>query len=250
MSKAIETMDGWFCLHDFKTIDWKAWKNISNTERQTAIEEFKEIIDEWTIMEKNNLGSHVMYNAIGHKADLMSMFLRETPDELAEIETQINKSKIGDYLITTHSYLSVVEIAKYRFQRDDGVDPETLPEVQKRLRPTLPKLSHMSFYPMKRRRTKDENWYTLKHEDRTKLLYEHSLTGRKYLDKIEQITTGSIGLDMWEWAITLFSNDALQLKKIVYEMRFDEASARYGEFGDFYIGNYLSVDDLERYLNM
>jgi chlorite dismutase len=36
--------------------------------------------------------------------------------------------------------------------------------------------------------------------------------------------------------VYLFADDPLTYKKLVYEMRFDEASALYGEFGPFYIG--------------
>lgn len=249
MAEAVETLDGWYCLHDLRSIDWKAWKQLSTEERNEAIEEFTQLMNEWEQIEAAEKGSQVMYNAIGHKADLMFMFLRETTEELAEIETKINKSKLGDFLITKHSYFSVVEMSKYRYQNSD-VDPETLPEVQEKLYPILPKRKHMSFYPMKRRRMGDENWYTLELSDRSKLLYEHSLTGRQYVDKVQQITTGSIGFDLWEWAITLFTDDVIQLKKIVYEMRFDEASSRYGEFGDFYVGNYLSKDELGEYLKI
>src|SRR5690625_961117 len=249
MVKAVETMDGWYCLHDFRTVDWKAWKAIPQEEREEAIEEFLAIVSEWEEVEEAKKGSQVMYNALGHKADLMWMFLRESTEELAEIETKINKSRLGDFLLREHSYFSVIEMSKYRYQ-DSDVDPETLPEVQERLRPLLPKRKHMSFYPMKRKRTGHANWYTLEIEKRSKLLYEHSITGRKYLDKVRQITTGSIGFDLWEWAITLFSDDVLQLKKIVYEMRFDEASSVYGEFGDFYVGNYLPKEELANFLQV
>lgn len=249
MAEAVETLDGWYCLHDLRSIDWKAWKKLSDTERHEAIQEFNELFSEWEQVEAAKKGSQVMYNALGHKADLMFMFLRETTEELSQIETKINKSKLGDFLIREHSYFSVVEMSKYRYQNSD-VDPETLPEVQERLYPILPKWKHMSFYPMKRRRIGDENWYRLDIKERSKLLYEHSLTGRQYVDKVKQVTTGSIGFDLWEWGITLFSDDVLQLKKIVYEMRFDEASSKYGEFGDFYVGNYLAKEDLATFLKI
>ena len=40
------------------------------------------------------------------------------------------------------------------------------------------------------------------------------------------------------------------LKEIVYEMRFDEVSARYGEFGPFYINMRLSPADLWQHLHL
>ena len=71
------------------------------------------------------------------------------------------------------------------------------------------------------------------------MMRSHGMIGRSYAGKVKQIITGSVGFDDWEWGVTLFADDALQFKKLVYEMRFDEVSARFGEFGDFYVGNLL-----------
>jgi len=244
MVEPVETMDGWYCLHDMRSVDWNAWKEATNDERQSAISEFKRLLTTWEDVEKAEKGSHVLYQVVGQKADLMFMLLRPTVEELTEMETALNKSALGKFLLPTHSHFSVIELAKYRPQKD-GIDPETLPETQARLKPILPKWSYMSFYPMSRRRQADENWYTLEKSERGKLLYEHSLTGRKYAGKVKQFISGSIGFDKWEWGVTLFAHDVLQLKKIVYEMRFDETTSRYGEFDDFYIGHHLTYDGIE-----
>lgn len=249
MTEAVETMEGWYCLHDLRTIDWKKWKKAPEAERKSALQGFEKLIADWELVDEKREGSHALYQAVGHKADLMFMFLRPTMEELASLETALDKSKLGDYLIRAHSYLSVVELGKHRAQQTDG-DPKESPEVQERLYPSLPKWNYMSFYPMSRRRAADANWFTLEQSERSKLLYEHSLTGRQYLNKVQQVTTGSIGLDKWEWAITLFSHEAVQLKKIVYEMRFDEASSRFGEFGDFFIGIRLEKDKVENYFSL
>jgi len=243
MVEAVETMDGWYSLHDMRSIDWKAWKKATPSERDKAIQELKQILNSLEQVEDEEKGSHAFYQVIGQKADLMFMLLRPTMEELTKIETKINKSAMGDYLIPKYSYVSVIELSKYRPQKD-GVDPETLPETQARLKPILPKWSYMSFYPMSRRRQGDENWYTLEKSDRGKLLYEHSLTGRKYAGKVKQFISGSIGFDKMEWGVTLFAHDVLQLKKVVYEMRFDEATSRYGEFDDFYIGIHMTDERL------
>ena len=81
-------------------------------------------------------------------------------------------------------------------------------------------------------------------EKRKELMYRHGMIGRSYAGKIQQIIGGSTGFDDWEWGVTLFSDDILQFKKIVYEMRFDEVSAKYGEFGEFFIGNRLESEQL------
>lgn len=249
MVEAVETMDGWYSLHDLRTIDWTSWSLASDEARKEAREEFENLLTKWEAVEEQSNGSHVMYKVIGQKADLMFMFLRPTIEELSDLETELNKSKFAAYLVPAYSHVSVVELSKYKPQKD-GVDPETLPETQARLKPILPKWNHMSFYPMDRRRQGDENWYTLEKSDRGKLLYEHSKTGRQYAGKVKQVITGSIGFDDWEWGVTLFAHDVLQLKKIVYEMRFDEATSRYGEFGPFFVGQHLAKEDIQAYLHM
>lgn len=247
MVEAVETMDGWYSLHDLRKVDWSKWKMTSKEKKDEAIKEFIDLLAEWDKVEKNTEGSHCLYQMVGQKADLMLMILRPTMHELATAETKLNKTKFADFLIPAYSHVSVVELAKYRPQQD-GVDPETLPETQKRLKPILPKYEHISFYPMSRKRDGKDNWYTLEKEERGKLLYEHSLTGRKYAGKVKQIITGSIGFDKWEWGVTLFAHDALQLKKIVYEMRFDTATSRYGEFGEFFVGHHLTNENLVHFL--
>lgn len=243
MVEAVETMDGWYCLHDMRSINWATWKAASEQERDLAIKEYQDLFATWNHVEKEKQGSQALYQIIGHKADLMFMFLRPTLEELTEIETTINKSLIGNYLLPTHSYFSVIELSRYKPEKD-GVDPQNLPETQARLKPILPKWEYISFYPMSRKRDGNDNWYTLEKSDRSKLLYDHSLTGRKYAGKVKQYISGSIGFDKWEWGVTLFAHDVLELKKIVYEMRFDEATSRYGEFDDFYIGHHLTNDSL------
>lgn len=249
MVEAVETMDGWYSLHDMRSMDWQAWKQTTSEERAAALAELKEIITDWEATEANEKGSHAIYETIGHKADVMFMILRPTIEELLEIEKALNKSSIAAFLKTKDSYFSVIELSKYRPQKDD-VDPETLPETQARLKPILPKWEYISFYPMSRKRDGNDNWYTLEKNERGKLLYEHSLTGRKYTGKVKQFISGSIGFDRHEWGVTLFAHDVLQLKKIVYEMRFDTATSRYGEFADFYIGAHLPTNKLDTFFTL
>src|SRR5699024_3595255 len=194
-------------------------------------------------------GSHAFYKVVGQKADFIFMFLRPTMEELNQIETEINKSKLGEVLIPAHSYVSVVEVWRYRREKP-GEDVEKSSCVQGRLYPTLTKWYYMSFYQMDRRREGNDNWYTLEKDVRGKLLYEHSKTGRKYAGKIQQVITGSIGFDNWEWGVTLFAHDVIELKKIVYEMRFDEVSSRYGEFGEFFIGTKMTKGELPSYMQV
>lgn len=253
MADAVITMDGWFALHDTRTFDWTSWKLASEEERKEAVEEFKQLVAKWEPVEEEKKGSQAIYKIVGNKADLMFVFLRPTTDELEELKREINKSKIGDYLIPAYSYLSVVEMPIHnpRVKEEKELDYDNLdPKIEARLHPILPKWEYICFYPMARRRWPHWNWFEISKEERNRLLFEHGMTGRKYEGKVKQIVTGSIGLDEYEWGVTLFAHDAVQFKKIVYEMRFDEATAKYGEFGDFLIGNHLTNDEIDSYFSL
>ncbi|MFC5466496.1 hydrogen peroxide-dependent heme synthase [Lederbergia graminis] len=242
MSEAAQTLDGWYTLHDFRTIDWASWKMLSSDKRETAIVELKQFLQKLEEVQDKKEGSHAFYSIVGQKADFMLMILRPTLDELNELETEFNKLTIAEYTIPTYSYVSVVELSNY-LAKESNEDPYQNPYVRGRLYPILPQTKHVCFYPMDKRRSGEDNWYMLSMEERRKLMHSHGLIGRQYAGKIKQIISGSVGLDDWEWGVTLFSDDALQFKKIVYEMRFDEVSARYGEFGSFYVGNLIKDID-------
>jgi len=237
MSEAVQTYDGWYALHDFRHIDWVAWKAATKAERQEAIDDLNRLHAGWRKTEAEKNGSTAFYSIVGQKADIVMMHLRETLEELNELETEWNKSAIGSFTIPAFSYVSVVELSSYSGK--PGEDPYAIPEVAVRLKPTLPQSKHICFYPMDKRREGNDNWYMLSMEERKSMMRSHSMIGRGYAGKVKQIITGSIGFDDWEWGVTLFADDALQFKKLVYEMRFDEVSARFGEFGDFFVGNLL-----------
>lgn len=247
MSEAVKTLDGWYCLHDFRAMDWTTWKMISPEERQAAIHEFLGLIEKWNRTQDDKKGSHALYTVVGQKADFMMMILRPTMEELNEIETEFNKTKLAEFTVPTHSYVSVVELGNYL---PSDQDPYQNPEILARLYPTLPKAKYICFYPMDKRRQGEDNWYMLPMEERRELMRSHGMIGRSYAGQVKQIITGSVGFDDYEWGVTLFSDDVLQFKKLVYEMRFDEVSARYGEFGSFFVGNILEVDRIESFLHV
>jgi len=115
--------------------------------------------------------------------------------------------------------------------------------VQRRLFPAIPDgMRYVSFYPMSKRRGVGQNWYALPLEERSRLMHTHGITGRRYAGRVVQIITGAIGFDAWEWGVTLFAKDPLDFKKLVTDMRFDEVSANYADFGDFYVGRLTSSD--------
>lgn len=169
----------------------------------------------------------VTFSVLGHKADVATMILGQDLDRTHQLQREILEAG----LTLSWSYVSLTELSEYA---------AGLPEEMKqaRLYPVLPPdgMEFICFYPMSRRRAQDANWYSLPYEERQRLMYEHGSTGRKFRGRVLQLITGSSGLDDWEWGVTLFAADPADLKEVVYVMRYDEASARYGEFGPFVTG--------------
>jgi chlorite dismutase len=207
----------------------------------------------------------LVFAVLGHKADLGVMALG--PD-LARLQ-QFQQELLAGPLLPEYSYVSLTELSEYsatedderaRLREEDGViDAAEVEERltvwrdriahyrENRIHPRLPQKQLLCFYPMSKRRDGADNWYALPFEERKRLMTGHARVGRTYAGRVLQLITGSTGLDDWEWGVTLLADDPVALKDIVNEMRFDEVSARYAEFGPFYTGLLLEpADVLER----
>lgn len=235
---APETLEGWFALHDLRRLDAAAWASAGAADRQMALTEAAEMLSSF---ESDEEGVTVSYSVLGHKADLIVMHLRPDVARLHELERAFDTTALAAFMTRPYSYLSVVEVSRHGSPEGAVENIEDSPYVQSRLYPSIPDYSaYICFYPMSKKRQAGANWYMLENEERGDLMRAHGRTGRRYSGKVGQIVTGSIGLDDWEWGVTLFSDDPLQFKKLVYEMRYDEVTARYGEFGPFFVGARLT----------
>lgn len=214
-----------------------------------------------TLCATNATTSHprlVTYANIGGKADLAFMLFAAELGHLGQMHRDLEACFPPGALQKVYSYLSVTELTDYMstdednrrlLTEDEKLQPGTeaydkrWAELTKRkedyekyrLYPELPDWEIMCFYPMNKRRLGSDNWYSLDFTTRKKLMGGHARVGRKYAGRVSQLITGSTGLDDWEWGVTLMAHQLDAIKEIVYEMRFDEVSARYGEFGEFYI---------------
>ncbi|OES44857.1 hydrogen peroxide-dependent heme synthase [Domibacillus iocasae] len=247
MSEAAKTLEGWYCLHDFRSIDWASWKMLSSDERENALSEFRKFLYKLEATQELKEGSHSFYSVVGQKADFMLMILRPTMAELNVIETEFNKLKIAEFTTPAYSYVSVVELSNYLSSDED---PYQNPQIRARLYPELPKSEYVCFYPMDKRRQGEDNWYMLPMKERGSLMRSHGMIGRQYAGLVKQIITGSVGFDDYEWGVTLYADDVLQFKKLIYEMRFDEVSARYGEFGSFFVGSLLTDEKFAQMMHV
>lgn len=244
MSEPTKTIEGWYAFHDFRTFDWSQWKAASVSERQEALRDFLTFETNQHDIGWQRKGSFSCFLMTGDKADLLFLYFRPKFEDLITCKTEFNKTKLAEFANPSYSYTSIVELSSYLAKPDE--DPFCNPELQSRLMPDLALMAdHVCFYPMNKRRTDQDNWYMLDKSTRVELMRSHGLIGRHYADTVTQVITGSVGFDDWEWGVTLFAEDPLQFKKLVYEMRFDEVSARYGEFGPFYVGKVTSGNELQ-----
>ena len=246
------TIEGASVLHQMFRIRWAAWKRLPAAERAEIIAEAG-----GTLAELESSGQMALFSVLGHKGDLLLLHFRDSVDELNRVELRLSGLRLHDYLRQSTSYLSVVELGLYestvklyRSLAERNVAPhseewnralEDLLDRQRqamrpRLFPKIPETRYLCFYPMDRRRGEMKNWYTLSIEERQRQMDEHGTVGRRYAGRVQQIISGSIGYDDWEWAVDLFGNDPVVFKKLIYEMRFDEVSAVYSDFGTFYLG--------------
>ena len=182
-------------------------------------------------------GDHqaVPFAVVGHKADLGILALGPDLRRLHHLQCELGSAGLE----LVDSYLSMTEVSEYA----KGMPVEML---EPRLHPRLPPEGKrvVCFYPMSKRRQAGANWYELPYDDRRALMEGHGRKGREYKGRIVQLITGSTGLDDWEWAVTLFSDDLAAIKECVHEMRFDPASATYAEFGRFTVGMVAPIEEI------
>jgi len=244
-----ETLEGWYALHQLYAIDRRALRALA----PDALRDLRcSSAESLAAMTSGSDGWSALVSLVGSTANLLVMHFRPTLDELQSVQRRVEQLPVIDYLRPVMYFLSVTELGLYQLAAHGQDDPQRearlraereSPHTLRRLYPPLPEnMPYVSFYPMSKRRDTGQNWYTLPLQDRSKLMHSHGLTGRRYAGRVTQIITGAIGLDKWEWGVTLFAKDPVDFKKLVTEMRFDEASAKYAEFGDFYVGRLTTPE--------
>jgi len=260
------TIEGYCVLHQMMRFRRPAWRPLPAAEKSEIA---KEAADLLAAFEQNSGGQSALFSLLGHKGDLMLVHFRESFEDLNRTELQLAQLRLSDFLEPATSYLSVIELGLYEstlkiyqalverglephseeWKREIRANIERQQEAMRpRLFPELPHTRYLCFYPMDRRRGEDKNWYTVPIEERARQMNEHGMVGRRYAGEVKQIITGSIGFDDWEWGVDLFADDPLVFKKLIYEMRFDEVSAVYALFGQFYVGVRCPAADLGKLL--
>jgi peroxiredoxin len=261
------TVEGYSVLHQMMRVRWAAWRELDAAVKQSLLREAEERLSG---MQARSSGQSAAYSLLGHKGDLMLVHFRESFDALNQAELAVSQLGISAYLEPTTSYLSVIELGLYestikiyRELAGRGIEPHSAEwksaiaetcnrqkeAMRPRLFPEIPSHRYICFYPMDRRRGEDRNWYSLPIDERARQMNEHGLVGRRYAGEVKQIISGSIGFDDWEWGVDLWADNPVVFKKLIYEMRFDEVSAVYALFGQFYVGIRVMAGSLTKFFN-
>jgi hydrogen peroxide-dependent heme synthase len=255
---------GWHFLHLFYRVDRDRLRGFSALERESGRRELSSVVEAKC---PGAIEQLQVFAVPGHKADFGVMLAGPDLKAVHAVQMAIASSSLGPALLPVYSFYSITEVSEYvpdaeeygRILRDrENMDPETSVYKAKvtaytdrlatmnrqRLQPDFPDWPCLCFYPMSKMRSGEQNWYLLPFETRSELMAHHGRSGMKFAGRVTQVITASTGLDNWEWGVTLWARNPLYLKDIVYTMRFDESSARYALFGDFYFGYILPPEEL------
>jgi len=269
-----ETLEGWYALHqifrfakqkpDARRLTQIAARAASSLSAAPARRKGGKKTSPGETKMSGAAGWSCFVRLIGSTSDLMVIHFRDSLDAIGATQDALSKTELGKALQPVYSFLSITEAGLYHITAelaraadarggkvgdaeyakslaDRSAAERESQQVKRRLYPELPeKMPYVCFYPMSKRRDAGQNWYTLSLDERSRLMQSHGLTGRRYAGRVQQVISGAIGLDAWEWGVTLFAGDALEFKKLVTDMRFDEVSARYADFGDFYVGKIIA----------
>ncbi|REJ95960.1 MAG: heme-dependent peroxidase [Planctomycetota bacterium] len=266
----IRMTQGWHCLHIYYRVDPGALAGLDASARGEGREQLIEILNP----QRDGAPERMQVSAVsGHRADLGLMLLDADPLKIDAVHQAVRGSRLGAALQPTYSFVSITEVSEYvpneeqyaEQLRADGMSPDDpayaarlkayagrLPAMNKqRLYPDFPENFEVTcFYPMNKIRHPSANWFTLPFSARRKLMAEHATSGIKFAGRVSQLITASTGFDDWEWGVTLWAGAPEYIKEIVYTMRFDEASARYAEFGPFYISYIMPAPDALTHLHL
>jgi len=262
----LRPLEGWHVLHIFYQIEYGQWSLLSGDEQLKAKTALTALVQEIRATPETQL---LTFSVVSAKADLGFMLLTPDLHQANAFEKHLGTILGPDVLTPVYSYFSMTELSEYASTEEEYAEsvakekglPAEAPEVraaveefrvrmakynQDKLYPNLPGWPVLCFYPMSKRRVSGQNWYSLPFAERKRLMGGHARLGRQWHGKVRQLITGSTGLDDAEWGVTLFSHQSTHIKEIIYQMRFDPASAEYAEFGEFYIGLQLPLDELFR----
>jgi chlorite dismutase len=155
------------------------------------------------------------YSTAGLKADTDFVLWRisSTPDVFQEQTKLMNKSRLGGYLSTSHSFLAMTKRSMYI----DKLDPFHTAESRTHIIPG--KRKYLFIYPF----VKSRDWYLLPVERRQEIMDVHIRAGNKY-PSVKLNTTYSFGLDDQDFVVAFETEEPKDFLDLVMELRETESS--------------------------
>lgn len=266
---SLTPLEGWHCTHLYYRLRRDTLRQFSSAQQHEGRRQLLEILDPAGA----DATQRLQVSAVsGHKADFALMMMDPDPLRIESVHQRILSSELGPALDPTYSFVSLSEISEYvpsveQYGTKLVEEGETegsesyIAKVnsykrrepimrRQRLTPDFPDWPVVCFYPMNKKRKVGENWFTLPFSERSRMMSEHAKSGMAFAGRVTQLITVGVGLEDWEWGVTLWAMNPNFLTHIVYQMRFDEASARYAEFGPFYTSYIMSADRLLNHLRL
>jgi chlorite dismutase len=155
------------------------------------------------------------YSTAGLRGDADFLLWRISPgtDAFQQHTQLINKTRLGAYLSTPHSLLSMTKRSMYV----DKLDPFHTPESRTHIIPG--KRKYLFVYPF----VKTRDWYLLPLEERQKIMDVHIRVGNKY-PSVKLNTTYSFGLDDQDFVVAFETEEPGDFLDLVMELRETQSS--------------------------
>lgn len=186
------------------------WKLLSDNIKNDSKKEFIEVLSEFS--QDIRVSS---YSLVGTRGDVDFMLWKVCKDieSINILMAQLNRTHIGKFLSTAHSYLAMTDRSPYVDEHQHEGQEGTSADMRIIGRP------YLFVYPF----VKTNEWYQLSLSERQALMTEHFQIGHKY-PEIKISTAYSFGLDDQEFVLGFETDNPGAFLELVRDLR--ESKAR------------------------
>ena len=197
-----------FVKHSFFKVS-PEWRRLSPGEREHSKNQFAEVVAEFS--DRIAIGS---YSLVGTRGDVDFMLWKVSPtvEAINQLLAQLNRTELGGYLESPHSYLSMTRRSPYvdDHKHEEQEGSSTSMRIIGR--------KYLFVYPF----VKTHEWYQLPQEERQRLMNDHFVIGHRYPD-VKISTAYSFGLDDQEFVLGFESDDPANFLDLVADLRESQA---------------------------
>jgi chlorite dismutase len=192
---------------------WKLapeFRRLPADEKQAAREEFLAVIN----ARRDGLIC-LTYSTIALRpeSDFLLWRIAGSPDTFQAQQAAINKTRLGGYLTTPHSFVSMTKRSMYV----DKLDPFHTPESRTHIIPG--KRKYLFVYPF----VKTRDWYLLPLDQRQAIMDVHIKVGNEF-PSVKLNTTYSFGLDDQDFVVAFETESPADFLDLVMKLRETQSS--------------------------